>query len=70
MYVCDQLLIVILVSSSGMVAMLGMGARPSKTLVEAEVYDGFTVSCGGIAVPLIIARPLGVSILLIFIRQA
>jgi hypothetical protein len=30
-----------------------------KALVEAEVlYDGFTVSCRGIAAPLIIARPL------------
>jgi hypothetical protein len=32
-------------------------------LVEAEVYDGFTVSHRGIAALLIIARPLGVSIL-------
>ncbi len=34
------------------------------------MYDGFTVSHGGIAVPLITARPLGVSILLIIIRLA
>ncbi len=34
-----------------------------KALVEAKVYDGFTVSFRGIAAPLIIARPLGVSIL-------
>ncbi len=34
-------------------------------LVEAEVlYDGFTVSRGCIAAPLIIARPLGVSLLI------
>jgi hypothetical protein len=36
-------------------------------LVEAEVlYYGFTLSsCGGIEVPLIIARPLGVNIIII-----
>ncbi len=34
-----------------------------KALVEAEVlFDGFTMSCGCIAAPLIIARPLGVSL--------
>jgi hypothetical protein len=63
MYVYEQLMIVEL--SCGMVATLGMGAGPIKALVEAEVsYDGFTVSRGGIATPLIIARPLGVSLLL------
>ncbi len=46
------------------------GCWTIKALVEAEVYDGFTVSFRGIAAPLIIARPLGVSILLIVIRQA
>ncbi len=36
-----------------------------KALVEAEVlYDGFTVSCRCIAALLIIARPLGVSLLI------
>jgi hypothetical protein len=35
------------------------GCWTIKALVEAEVlYDGFTVSHGGIAAPLIIARPL------------
>ncbi len=42
-----------------------------KALVVAEVlYDGFTVSRGGIAMTLIISRPSGVSILLIIIRLA
>jgi hypothetical protein len=60
--VCDQLLIII--SSSGMVASL-YGCWTIKALVEAEVlYDGFSVSRGCIAVPLIIARPLGVSLLI------
>ncbi len=37
------------------------GCWTIKALVEAEVlYDGFTVSHGCIAAPLIIARPLGV----------
>jgi hypothetical protein len=41
------------------------GCWTIKALVKAEVlYDGFTVSCGCIAAPLIIARPLGVSILI------
>jgi hypothetical protein len=41
------------------------GCWTIKTLVEAEVlYDGFTVSCRGIAVPLIIARHLGVLLLI------
>ncbi len=35
------------------------GCWTIKVLVEAKVlYDGFTVSCRGIAAPLIIARPL------------
>jgi hypothetical protein len=34
------------------------GCWTIKALVESEVYDGFTVICGGIAAPLIIARPL------------
>jgi hypothetical protein len=42
-----------------------------KAMVEAKVlYDGFTVSCRGIIAPLIIARPLDVSILLMNIRLA
>ncbi len=41
------------------------GCWTIKALVEAEVfYDGFTVSRGCIAVPLIIVRPLGVSLLM------
>ncbi len=41
------------------------GCWTIKTLVEAEVlHDGFTVSRGCIAGPLIIARPLGVSLLI------
>jgi hypothetical protein len=40
------------------------GCWTIKALVEAEVlYDGFTVSRGCIAAPLIIARPVGVSLL-------
>ena len=46
------------------------GCRAIKTLVEAQVYDGFTVSCRGLEALLIIARPLGVSILLLIIRLA
>ncbi len=39
------------------------GCWAIKALAEAEVlYDGFTVSRGCIAAPLIIARPLGVSL--------
>jgi hypothetical protein len=34
------------------------GCWTTKALVEAEVVDGFTVICGGIAALLIIARPL------------
>ncbi len=45
------------------------GCWAIKALVEAEVNDGFTLSFQGIAVPLIIARPLGVSILLRENRQ-
>ncbi len=42
------------------------GCWTIKALVEAEVlYDGFTVSLGCVAAPLIIARPLGVSLLII-----
>jgi hypothetical protein len=60
MYVHDQLMIII--SSSSMEA---YGCWTIKALVEAEVlYDGFTVSHGYIAAPLIIARPLGVSLLI------
>jgi hypothetical protein len=63
MYVCNQLLITI--SSSGMGSHAWYGCWTIKALVEAEVlYDGFTVSCGCIAAPLIIARPLGVSLLI------
>ncbi len=41
------------------------GCWTIKALVEAEVlHDGFTVSCGCIAAPLIIAIPLGVSLLI------
>ncbi len=41
------------------------GCWTIKALVEAEVlYDGFTVSRGCVAAPLIIARPLGVSLLI------
>ncbi len=41
------------------------GCWTIKALVEAEVlYDEFTVSRGCIAAPLIIARPLGVSLLI------
>jgi hypothetical protein len=43
---------------------IGLGATLATCHTKAEVYDGFTVSHGGTAVPLIIARPLGVSILL------
>jgi hypothetical protein len=52
-----------------MVAMLGMGARPSKLWSKLRYHDGFTVICGGIAAPLIIARPL-VSLYLKIIRIA
>ncbi len=41
------------------------GCWTIKALVEAEVlYDGFTVSRGCIAAPLIITRPFGVSLLI------
>ncbi len=41
------------------------GCWTIKALVEAEVlYDVFTVSRGCIAAPLIMARPLGVSLLI------
>jgi hypothetical protein len=40
------------------------GCWTIKALVEAEVlYDGFTMSGGCIEAPLIMARPLGVSLL-------
>ncbi len=62
MYVHDQLMIVI--SSSSMVATLGMGAGPSKLWKKLRCYMmAFSVSRGCIAAPLIIARPLGVSLL-------
>jgi hypothetical protein len=56
MYVYDQLLIVIL--SSGMLAMLDVGSGPSKLCQKLRCYDGITLIHGGIAAPLIIARPL------------
>jgi hypothetical protein len=56
MYAHDQLLIVI--SSSGMLAMLGVGSEPSKLWLKLRCYDGFTATFRGIAAPLIIARPL------------
>jgi hypothetical protein len=56
MYVHDQLLIVIL--SSGMLAMLGVGSGPSKHWKKLRCYDGVTAICKGIAAPLMIARPL------------
>jgi hypothetical protein len=63
MYVYDQLLIVI--SSSGMGSHAWYGCWAIKDLVEAdEVYDGFTVCCGGLAAPMIIASPLGVALLI------
>jgi hypothetical protein len=46
----------IVISSSGMLAMLGMGAGPSKLWQKLRYYDGITVICGGIAALLIIAR--------------
>jgi hypothetical protein len=56
MYVHDQLLIVR--SSSGMLAMLGIGSGPSKLWQKLWCCDGFTAIRGGIAAMLIIARPL------------
>ncbi len=56
MYVHDQILIVI--SSSGMLAMLGIGSGPSKLWLKLWCYVGFTAICGVITAPLIIARPL------------
>jgi hypothetical protein len=49
---------VIVISSSGMLVMLGMGAGPSKLWLKLMFYDGFTAICGGVAAPPIIARPL------------
>jgi hypothetical protein len=47
------------------------GCWTIKALVEAKVlYDGCTVSCGGIAAPLIIARPLNVALLIKIIGLA
>ncbi len=47
------------------------GCWTIKALVEAEVlYYVFTVSRGGIAAPLIIARPLGVSILINYYKTS
>ncbi len=61
-YVHNQFLIVI--SSSSMLAMLGMAAGSSKLWKQLRCYMmAFTVSCGCIAAPLIIARPVGVSLL-------
>jgi hypothetical protein len=62
MYVSDQLMIVI---SSSHGSHAWYGCWNIKALVEAEVlYDGFTVSRGCIAAPLITARPFGVSLLI------
>jgi hypothetical protein len=42
-----------------------------KALIESEVfYVGFTVSRGCRAAPLIMARPIGISLLIIIIRIA
>jgi hypothetical protein len=46
------------------------GCWTIKALVEAEVFDGFTVICGGIAAPLIIASLYCVSIFIKVIRLA
>ncbi len=47
------------------------GCWTIKALIEAEVlYDGFSVSCGCIAAPLIIARPLGVSLLISYYKTS
>ncbi len=56
MYVHDQLMIVI--SSSSKLAMLGIGSGPSKFWLKLRCYDGFTAICGGVAALLIMARPL------------
>jgi hypothetical protein len=56
MHVHDQLLICI--SSSGMLAKLGVGTGPSKLWWKLRCYDGFTVIHRGIVAPSIIARPL------------
>jgi hypothetical protein len=48
----------IIISSSGMLAMLGIGSGPSKLWYKLWCCDGFTVIFRGIAALLIIARPL------------
>jgi hypothetical protein len=48
----------IVISSSGMLAMFDIGSGPSKHWQKLWCYDGFTVILGGIAALLIIARPL------------
>jgi hypothetical protein len=56
MYVHDQLLIII--SLSGVLAMLSVGSGPSKLWWKLRCYSEFTAIHGGIADLLIIARAI------------
>jgi hypothetical protein len=54
-----------IIKQHGSRAWYGCWTIKALALIEAEVlYDGFTVSRGCIAAQLIIARPLGVSLLI------